>query len=183
MPEPRLFFSSPYLEALFEKSLKHELTLSMREELAGLGLRLNRPLEPAYPAEMMAKCIELLGRQLFPDKSRDDALRIMGNKLFEGWSRTMLGAAATGWMRVVGPLSSLKRMGRNFRTGDNFTEVKFVERGKGDCEQHFNEVLGMPSYYAGILEAGARAIGAKNTRVDVIDQTPPGAVLRVQWDA
>jgi len=180
--EPRLIFSEPYFEGLYRRALKSDLTPQHRAELKAAGLDLDR-FQPGYPAEQAARWIELTSRLIYPELPRDEALRLLGQRLFDGWSQTLIGSAATLLMRAIGPTRTLERMSRNFRTGDNFTEVRFTELAPRDCQLEFNEVLGMPAYYAGILEAGARSIGVKDARITIEKSAPPGAVLRVRWSA
>jgi uncharacterized protein (TIGR02265 family) len=119
---------------------------------------------------------------VYPGTERDEALRLLGKRVLDEWGKTLLGSAALAVMKIIGPVGSLKRMGRNFRTSDNFMEVEFVELGPGDCELRFSDVMGIPAYFLGVMEGGAVALKL-DPRVTI---TPvagtPGAVVRVRWD-
>ena len=177
--EPKLIFSHPFLEAL-QRALKVELTVTVRAKLKAAGLDFDR-LEPAYPAERVAQWLVLIAELFYPGMARDEALRRLGLRVFEEWAQTLLGSAALAVMKLIGPVGSLKRMGRNFRTSDNFTEVEFAELGPRDCELRFNDVLGIPAYFLGIMQGGAKALQL-DPRVTIAPvEGSPGAVVRVRW--
>jgi len=94
---------------------------------------------------------------------------------------TLMGKALAPVMRALGPRRTLLRMERNFRSGSNYVAVRAEATGPAELLLHFNEVHGIPGYYAGIIEQGAALTGAKDTTVEVLPAPAPGCALRVRW--
>lgn len=99
-----------------------------------------------------------------------------------GYVETLLGRAMVQVMKVVGPRRSLERMQRNFRTGSNYIETRFTSLGKGQAELWFNDVSGIPDFYAGVMSAGGRLAAAGNVRVTVHPSTDESCRFLVEWD-
>ncbi len=163
------------------KAVGDQLTPELKAEFRSFGLDVDAPLQAAYPDEVRRKLLAAVARHLFPGLPPADAHWELGRRFWVGWSSTLVGRATAQILKVIGTTRALKRMTRNFRTGDNHTEVDVVEDGPGDVRLIFNDVIGMPHYFAGIISAGAQAIGAKDVVVTVEEGTPPGGVIRVRW--
>ncbi len=178
---PALVWGSA-LEGLFLRALKDTMTPQLKAELKAAGLNLDAKIEPAYPAASAEQWIELAARRQFPGFTHEEAMQRMGGLFFEGWQQTLLGKATAALLKVIGPTSALKRMNRNFRTGDNFTEAQFHENGPGDVVLRFSRMLAGPEYTRGIIQAGGRLTGAHDLSISIESQNPPAAVLRIRWN-
>ncbi len=181
MSEPKLVFNQT-IESLFQRALKDSMAPALKAELKASGLDLDKPLDPAYPAESVNRWFALAAKHTFPTLVRDEGLRALGSRFIDGWQQTLLGKATAALLVIVGPTRALRRMTQNFRTGDNFTQVEFEERAKGDVELRFNYVIGGVAFVRGMLEAGGELTRAKNFLVTVVRETNPGAVFSVRFD-
>jgi uncharacterized protein (TIGR02265 family) len=176
----RLHFEQ-VVDGLWFRALKPRISPSLRAALKEKGLDLDKPLEPAYPAEKMHEWVALTAAQLYPTMGKDDALKQLGVDFFRGYTSTFIGAAMKTMMRVLGVRRSLERMERNFRTGNNFMQTRFTPVGTGEVSLWFNDVNGLPAYYAGMLEEGGRATGAADIKVTWTNAPEQGCTYQVRW--
>jgi uncharacterized protein (TIGR02265 family) len=159
----KLWFSQS-IEGLFIRGVGEAMTPALRAQLLGLGIDLER-LKPAYPNDAVVSSIRLSGEALFPGKPEPEALREMGKLFMKGFAETLIGRAMVQFMRVIGPRRSLQRMERNFRTGGNYIETRFTSLGERKAQVWFNDVSGIPDFYAGIIERGGQFAGARALQV------------------
>lgn len=181
MTERRLNFAVFY-EGLFLRALAQELTPRLKERARAVGLDLDRTLEPAYDAEKFGALVELAREEVYPGLPREKGLRELGRRFLRGYVDTGLGKAMALMMRAIGPMKTLARMERNFRTGTNYVETRFTELGKTHAQLWINEVHGVAGFFAGVLLAGAEVVGAENTEVKVVTTEGPSATFDVSWD-
>jgi uncharacterized protein (TIGR02265 family) len=157
------------------------LTPAAREELRVAGLDLSRPLLPAYPAAQWAKQLHIVARAVFPDASPSEGLRQLGWHVIGGWRRTLVGRAAESMAKLVGPRRTLQRLSHHLRSSDNFCETRFTARGERDVELWVSEVLGMPTYFQGIVEHVVEGSGGKAVLVELVREDGPACVFHVRW--
>jgi uncharacterized protein (TIGR02265 family) len=170
----------PAVDGFFVRGVGADMTPVLREQLRALGVDVKK-LAPAYPVPVMAKAIDLTIAALYVDRSRAEGLRELGRVFMRGYAQTLVGAAMTQLMKVIGPRRSLERMQRNFRTGTNFIETRFTALGEKAAELWFNDVSGMPELFAGILEAGGRMTGAGDVVVTFAPGPGADCTYRVSW--
>ncbi len=156
------FHFSQVVEGLWGRALAGRLDVDLKGALRDAGLDLTQPLLPAYPAEKMNEWVRLTARSLYPHLDEHESLRKLGNDFFLGYTRTLIGTAMLALMRVIGTRRSLERMQRNFRTGNNYIDTRFTSNGKGRAQLWMKDVNGLPAYYAGMVEEGGRATGARD---------------------
>lgn len=178
--EEQLVFAQT-VEGLFVRGLAAAMTPALKTRLREAGLDLDRPLAVGYRAADFTRWVRLASESLYPEVPAEEALRRIGRHFFDGYMDTLMGKALAPVMRVLGPRRTLQRMERNFRSGSNYVEVRTEVAGPAEVLLHFNEVHGIPGYYAGIIEHGAALTGAKDTTVDVLPAPAPGCALRVRW--
>lgn len=176
------FVFEQFAVALFLTKHARPLSAKAKEQLRATGLDIDKPLMPAYPATVIPKWLEVAAEELHPGLPRAEAYRRIGRTFLEGWQETLLGRAAAGVLKVIGPKRTLQRLDRAFRTGDNFIQTEAEELGPTKMRIRFNDVSGVPDYYAGILEQGSVLTNAKNGRVTVESHDRPGATILVEWD-
>ncbi len=173
---------APAVEGLFVHRLGPRLTPPIRERLRETGLDLDRPLDPGYPAERWAKFVEVAAQELFPGVERTEAHRQLGFMALEGYGQTLLGKAAIVTMKLMGSRRTTQRMGKYFATGTNYMKCVVTERKPNEFEIHFNEVSGVPYFFAGLVGAGSTITGSKNARVEVRDTDGHACTLLLGWD-
>lgn len=168
------------IEALFIEALGREMTPRLRERLKEAGIDLER-LRPAYPRMIFSEGCRLAAEELFPRMPRDEALRILGKRTIEGYSRSMLGKAAMGVFRLIGVARGLERLTRAMRNGDNYTETRFTILGPGNADVWFNQVNGQPAFTQGLMEACMEWVGAVEPRAEILRTEGDGCVYRLTW--
>ncbi len=176
----RLHFAQ-VVEGLWVRALAGRIGPELNRELIAAGLDLTRPLLPAYPAEKISQWVRLTSRSLYPHLDETEAQRRLGGDFFRGFTQTLIGKALVAMMKVIGTRRSLERMQRNFRTGTNFIDTRFTSLGKGRAELWMNDVDGLPAYYAGIVEEGGRATGARDMKTTWEHHADGGCTYQVTW--
>lgn len=180
MAENRLDFAQTW-EGLFSRALEGKVTPRLKERLRSEGLNLDAPLEPGYPAEKWPRYVGITLEELYPNVPRERAANQLGRVFFEGYQRTLMGKALAVLMRAIGPSRTLSRMGRSFQTGNNYTQTRTEVLGPGDVKLWFNEVHGLPWFFAGVIESGAEIVSARNCTVEVMDTDGHACTLRIRW--
>ena len=182
-PKTEHLWFSQTIEAVFVKGLEGKLTPSIKTDFKKLGLDLDRKLDPAYPVTVVRKACQALMPVLYPSMSEEEAFHELGLSSMRGWSETLLGKALMQVLKLIGVRRSLLRMHTTMRSGNNYIETSSVVISGNCIELIFSDVSGMPTFYQGIIEEGARMAYAKNLRVTTgAGSTPPGHTFRVEWD-
>lgn len=179
VPSEELDFQSS-VEALFVQALRADLTPSLKARLKEEGLDVDK-LQPAYPRRVFSRCCRIAAEALYPDLIREEALRLLGRRLIEGYSLTLIGRAVMGVFKLIGVRRGLERLTRAFRNGDNYTETRFILLEPGRADVTFNQVNGQPTFTQGMLEACLDWVGARDSRVMVMREEGDGAVFRLTW--
>lgn len=175
----RLWFQSS-VEGLFVRGVGSAMTTSLAARLAAIGIDLNA-LAPAYPAAVMTEAIHMTVAELFPERTSAEGLRELGRVFMRGFGQTFIGAAMVQFMKVIGPRRTLERMQRNFRNGSNFIETRFTAVDERTATLWFNDVSGMPEFYAGILEEGGRTTGTADVAVSFTPGEGADCTFRITW--
>lgn len=170
---------SQSIEGLFVRGIGKDMTPELRAKLKALGIDLEA-LQPAYDNEVVVKAIKLAGATLFPKLDENAALRQMGVLFLRGFADTILGSALVQVFKVIGPRRSLERMERNFRSGGNYIQTRFTSQGKGRAQVWFNDVTGIPDFYAGIIQRGGEVAGAKDMKIT--SEGTEECTFTITWD-
>lgn len=176
MPE-KLWFSQS-IEGLFVRGVGDRMTPALRAQFIGIDVK---NLQPGYDDAVVTRAIRLTGEVLFADKPEPEALRAMGALFMHGFAQTLMGKALVQFMKVLGPRRSLQRMERNFRTGGNYIETRFESLGEGKAQVWFNDVSGIPDFYAGIIQRGGEFAGARDMLITFEPVTNTECTFVVNW--
>ncbi len=169
------------IEGLFLKGLTGQVTPRLKEKLRQAGLDLDRPLLPAYPFEVWRKCIGLTADELFPGLPEQEAWRRLGERLVEGYRETVMGSAMFTLLKVLGPRRTLQRAQKNFRSGNNYTEVRFTDVSPTVVDVWMNETEPTSHFTRGAMQAGMRTSGAPGLQVNILQSDSQGTTYRVSW--
>ncbi|MDP3231421.1 MAG: DUF2378 family protein [Myxococcales bacterium] len=164
------------LKAVLGKDLSPELA----EKLKALGLDFSKPLQVAYPASQFEAWVALAASTLFPHEDPGQAQRLLGQRFFDGWRGTLTGAAASAFLRVIGPRRALARVGRAFRNGNNFTVTSTTFESESIALVEFLQTQDLPDFVRGVLEAGLVLMHVTG-EVDIVSRGGRQFVLRVTW--
>jgi uncharacterized protein (TIGR02265 family) len=144
------------VEALFVRAFENRLTPACREALKKAGLDLDRKLERSYTLDQWKDFLRIAAAHVYGGVPAEAAYYSLGERFMDAWFGTFFGRALLGMARLAGPRRMLQRASNGFRAGNNFTEVRIVERGATSLELWMNDVLAdQPTFAAGLL---ARAV-------------------------
>ncbi|OJT25603.1 hypothetical protein BO221_06945 [Archangium sp. Cb G35] len=182
MPETPLVFNHT-VQGLFSRSFPDGVPAGLKAQLREAGVDLDKPLLPAYPTPVWSRCIDLGARAAFPDEPRREvAWRRMGERMIDGYQDSMIGRAMFGMLQVLGPRRTLQRAQKNFRTGNNYSEVRVSDVSPTEMELWFNETDDVLRHFTvGLVLAGMRAGGAEEPQVRLHEVDAKGFTLRASW--
>jgi len=173
------FVFASAVEGLYLRALKGRITPALADALRGVGLDVDHVL-PAYTLDTWEHSLRVTCANLFPDQPLDDSMAELGRLLIAGYQQTAIGKAIFPLMRILGPTRVLARMGRNFQSGNNYTDTSVTQLGPTEARLWFNRVI-QPAFYRGILEAGLLSAGAKDLVVELGDRDGAGFTFHLRW--
>jgi len=172
----------PVFEGLFRE---YRETFSDRtiQRLVEAGIDPRGKLQAGYPTPVWYAAIRILAEEHHAHLAYPDGVREVGRAFMRGYFDTPLGGAMLAVLRILGPLRSLKRMSRNFRTGNNFSETWTYEDAPGDIRLEVNDCIAdRPEFIQGLIGVGLEKVGAKDSSVEVLSVHDNGhAFYRVRW--
>jgi uncharacterized protein (TIGR02265 family) len=181
MPLEKVVFAST-VESLFVRQLGTRLCPYDRERLAEAGLDLSRPLAVSYPLEQWKAFLRIAAEGLYPRLSLVEAHWWMGIHLLEGHLQTFLGRMMAELATELGPLRMLERAGQDFRSGNNFSELRVMELSPRHIEVWMNDVLcEHPSFAAGFILRAQQVAGARGAFVEVRSFDGTACTFDVRW--
>jgi uncharacterized protein (TIGR02265 family) len=181
MSEQQLVFNHT-VQGLFSRSFPDGVPPELKAQLRAVGVDLDKPLLPAYPTSVWARCIALGAQAAFPEDRREVAWRKLGERMIDGYQDFMIGRAMFSLLQVLGPRRTLQRAQKNFRTGNNYSEVRVSDVSPTELELWFNETDDVLRHFTvGLVLAGMRAGGAHEPQVRLHDVDAKGFTLRASW--
>jgi uncharacterized protein (TIGR02265 family) len=179
---PEKLVHAQTVEALFVRAFENRLTPASREALKQVGLNLDRKLARTYTLEQWKNFLRIAAAHVYGGVPAEAAYYSLGERFMDAWFSTFLGKALLGVAKLAGPRRMLLRAGHGFRAGNNFSEVRIMERGPASLELWMNNVLAdQPTFAAGLL---ARAVElAGGWRVVAIPEGFDGtaATFHIRW--
>jgi uncharacterized protein (TIGR02265 family) len=169
------------LEALYLRGLQGQIGTSCKARLRQAGLDLDQKLRPAYPLNAWMAFLRITAEELYPELPVDEGCRKLGQAHIAGYRDTMLGRAVLSLLRVLGPRRALARATQNFRSGNNYTESRLVERGPRDFSLWMNEVGPYPGFTAGIIYAGLEVAGATDIVIEATEHDGHACTYLISW--
>ena len=145
------------------------------------GLDVDRPLDPAYPAEAFGRMVVLLAKARSPELPLEEACRELGERFFESHTETLIGKAMGQVLRLIGVRRALARMERNFRSGNNYYRSRIVDQGPGRVRLYFDASYDPADFLRGIVIAGSRYVGAKDFKAEVVERGTGSCALDINW--
>lgn len=162
------------------KAAVGEISSELAAQLRKHGLDFSKPLQAAYPAPQFEAWIALAAASAFPKEDPAQAQRLLGQRFFDGWRGTLTGAAATAFLRLVGPRRALSRVGRAFRNGNNFTVTQTTFDGEHSALVDFVQTQDLADFVRGVVEAGLLLMRVKG-EVNIVSRGVRQFVLGVTW--
>jgi uncharacterized protein (TIGR02265 family) len=181
MSDTPLVFSHT-VQGLFSRAFPKGVPVSLKEKLRVAGVDLDKPLLPAYSVETWIRCIQLSAPVAFPDELPSMAWHKLGEQMIDGYQETMIGRAMFASLRLLGPRRMLQRARRNFRSGNNYTDVLFTDVSETEMDLWFNETNEVLRHFtAGLVVAGMRMGGAEMPQLSILHTDARGVTFRAAW--
>jgi uncharacterized protein (TIGR02265 family) len=182
MPLEKLVFATA-VEGLFVRGLGAKLKARARERLKAAGLDLGRRLEVVYSLKQWKTFVRIAAEEVYPHLSPAEAHWRLGEHFLEGYLQTYVGRVMLGLAQALGPRLALARIGQDFQSGNNFSEVHLVKHEPGHLELWFNDVLSeQPAFAAGFIARAQQVAGARNVHVEVLGFDGAACSFSVSWE-
>ena len=162
------------------RALKDKLDDKTHARFAELGISLKPPFKPSYPRAAWTKVAHLAGEVLTPGAPLEQQRFNLGSRFIYGYSETLVGGALIAMMRVLGPKKAMQRLGKSFKTGNNYSKAELREEGGA----LYLDVLEapFPEWYQGVIQATLQITGAKDIKVELVhDERPAKITYKVQF--
>lgn len=169
------------VEGLLRHGVGERVTPRLRERLRQVGLDLDRPLLPAYPAAQWVHCLHIILEEVYPGLPREEGFRLLAEHHVEGFGQTLVGRAMMRLMRLLGPRRTVRQMVQALRSSDNYTEVRLEELGPGHWELWMNSVLDTPGYVEALFVSFLKASGAAEPQAAIVRRDEESTVYLLRW--
>lgn len=181
MPE-RLVYEHT-VEGLFVRGLAGRIPPAVKERLRQAGLDLDARLLPTYPFETWVRCVAIAAEALHPGQPEAVSWRALGERMVDGYRETFTGRLMFRVLQLLGPQRLVARAEQNFRSGNNYTEVRHSDLATNVVELWVNEPGPTRYVVQGAMLGTLRAArpGDAGVRVDVVDFTAESVTFRVSW--
>ncbi|HYO65546.1 MAG TPA: DUF2378 family protein [Archangium sp.] len=174
--QPRI--PSSVFEGLFVRGLEPNSQLS--RALAAEGYDPKCP-EVDYPVLVWKRCVALARDLAYGELSDTEAYRILGRKLTEGFSDTLVGRVAAVALPMIGPGRVVERLPRYLAMmGRPDLDVQLIPMGERARRITLPDVHNRPEFIAGALEVALERAHVQPI-VSVEDRSHLGFRLLVRW--
>jgi uncharacterized protein (TIGR02265 family) len=181
-PESRLFWGHT-LDAMFVRAFPPAAVPGLVARYRALGLDLERPLLPAYDYAIWRQCLAAQREAVLPGVAPGEGAFQQGARYVAAYfERTLVGGPLLFLLRTIGPRRSFDRMARNFRSANNFSDVRFTVTDASSGELWVNDVFSdSPDYIRGMLIEGMRLAGTPDLKLETLSHEGDAATFRVRW--
>jgi uncharacterized protein (TIGR02265 family) len=177
MTTERLFFQSAVQGLL---ATLPTLTPEVRAHLKTLGVDPEHLL-PAYPQTVYLAVMGYVGETLFPSLPLEEREIATGSAFLRSYGATLLGSAALGLAKVIGPARAIGRLTRSLRTANNFAQGGTVSAGERSIQVWIEPVV-RPHLYLGMLREAGRQLALGSSTVALTRFENERAEYLVQWE-
>lgn len=161
--------------SLFEglaRALQPEGTFA--EDLRAVGFDVRAP-KLRYPTAVLEATLDVAHRHLYPDLSREDAHRRLGQRMVDAFYETLFGKVVRTLFQALGP----ERFPKTASMGTTGLQIKVERPAPGEVRLFFSARPPLlPHFIAGAME-GALGRGPDAPRVAVVSAAPASYELRV----
>ena len=175
----RVMFGSAY-EALFQRALRKEMTVTLAVELSKCGVNLEK-ISAGYSYADWLKTLKVTSDVLYPGKPISATYVYLGERLVESFFETLIGKPLIALLRLMGPERTLARMKKNLRSGNNYAETILTKIGPGDFELWVNESDETRFITFGVLRRGMQFVTDVSLKVELLRTDESGTVFTVKF--
>lgn len=174
--QPRI--PSSVFEGLFVRGLEADTQLTRALEQEGYDRRCP---EVDYPVQVWRRCVTVARNLVYGHLGDEEAYRLLGRKLTEGFTQTLVGRVAAVAIPMVGPARVVERLPRYLAMmGRPDLEVQWVPLGERSRSVHLPDVHNRPEFIAGAMEV-ALELAHVQPIITVAEQSPTGFRLLIRW--
>jgi uncharacterized protein (TIGR02265 family) len=169
-------------EAFFLRAMNGRLDPGARERLREMGLSLDGPVLPIYPAGVFLRGVDVAARAAYPGLPGGEAHFRAGCDHLDAFAASQRGRLMAAFARQIEPHVILEYTGTFIRLGNNFTEARARKVSPTRAELWLNDVGDVPEFYRGIVHRGLETADVKGVTSAVMgDTAPPGVTYDVSW--
>jgi uncharacterized protein (TIGR02265 family) len=174
--QPRI--PSSVFEGLFVRGL--EPNSQLMRALAAEGYDPKCP-EVEYPVQVWKRCVALARDLAYGPLGDADAYRLLGRKLTEGFSNTLVGRVAAVALPMLGPARVMERLPRYLAMmGRSDLEVQMLSVSERARRVTIPDTHNRPEFVAGALEVALERAHSQPI-ITVEDRSHLGFRLLVRW--
>jgi uncharacterized protein (TIGR02265 family) len=174
--QPRI--PSSVFEGLFVRGLEPNSQLARALGAEGYDPRCP---EIDYPVQVWKRCVALARDLAYGELGDADAYRILGRKLTQGFTETLVGRVAAVALPMVGPARVVERLPRYLAMmGRPDLDVQLVSVGERARRITIPDTHNRPEFIAGALEVALERAHVQPI-ISVEDRSHLGFRLLVRW--
>jgi uncharacterized protein (TIGR02265 family) len=174
--QPRI--PSSVFEGLFVRGLEPHRHLAQALEAEGYDPRCP---EVDYPVAVWKRCVALARDLVYGQLGDSEAYRLLGRKLTEGFSDTLVGRVAAVALPMIGAARVMERLPRYLAMmGRSDVEVRMVSVGERVRRVTVSDTHNRPEFYAGALEVALERAHVQPF-LTVEERSHQGFCLLVRW--
>jgi uncharacterized protein (TIGR02265 family) len=169
-------------DAFFLRAMGPRLDAGARERLREVGLSVDGPGLPVYPADLFLRGVAVAAEAAYPALPRGEAHFRAGCDHVDAFAAMQRGRLMAAFARQIEPHVILEYTGTFIRLGNNFTEARARKISPTRAELWLNDVGEVPEFYRGIVHRGLETAAVKGVSVAVTEATvAPSATYDVRW--
>jgi uncharacterized protein (TIGR02265 family) len=174
--QPRI--PSSVFEGLFVRGLKPHPQLA--QALAAEGYDPRCP-EVEYPVQVWKRCVTVARTLVHADLSDEEAYRLLGRKLTEGFADTLVGRVAAVALPMIGAARVVERLPRYLALmGRPDLDVRLVPVGERARYVTIPDTHNRPEFIAGALEVALERAHVRPF-ISVEERSHLGFRLLIRW--
>jgi len=136
-----------------------KLSDAARARVVELGIPIDGALADTYPAAAWAACVQLMAADLFPAHDAIEAQRRLAQLRIDEFAARWRGRIVFALSRLAGRERSLARFVHGLRAAAPYLDTRFTVVGPRRYEAWVSDVTGVPGFFWGMIEGGARHFG------------------------
>lgn len=169
----------PVVATYLERTLGKDFTPAVAARLSEAGLDAQAPLPRQLKVAKIARWLEAIRAEVYPDLPPEEGARALGRRALDGLGHSFGETALLAFLRVIGPEKALAQAESRLRR--TVLGLTVSESSRKAAVLHVNDAQGMPHFVQGLLEAFGPKVGAPDVQVEMEPDGKSGATYRVTW--
>lgn len=141
-----------------------------------------QPSPPAtIPYDTFLSILEQLKRQVFPNRSQDEAYEMFGRAILHGFVSGPIGEITKMSSKLLGPVRGARFIVKNASSTFPFGRHELEEVRDGYFRYHYYDIPGNPALVRGLIRAAFDLSAVSNLQVTSIVLSPEEALFEATW--